>query len=1407
VFDTRKIEEALQKDASIYDYALLLRDADGSPPRYVAYVVPARMPSVAQVASRLGSNLPSTQMPYAVVPVSNLPLAARGCLDEASLCHIPVINDELVQRWREAVLKIPSVEKMVPVVSPQRTKGTLYHIDDLLPVSTENHRQTMASKREDPPATPTASPTAGISELSVSTGPALHRRADDPATLGGALRRAAERSPDLGIEYVQPDGSSVTQSYPDLLDAANRIASGLFDLGLRPGDRLLLQLERNQDFVEAFWACSLGGYVPVPISIASNYELGNATVQRLHNAWSMLDKPMVLTDSKLAPVLRRLADEAGLTGFLVLPVGDIRHGAGSVRDYLPDPDDVAILLLTSGSTGLPKAVMQSHRALLNRSLATAQLNQFTVDDVSFNWMPLDHVGGIVMFNLRDVVACCRQVHAPTAAILQNPLAWLDWIDRTGATNTWAPNFAFALVNEHAAKIASGSWDLSRMRFILNAGEAIVARTARRFLELLAPHGLPATAMYPAWGMSETCSAVTYSDSFSLDSTDDRDRYVEVGAPVPGIDLRIVGSRNDVLPEGEIGSLQITGVCVTSGYFKNPGLNQDVFTEDGWFVTGDLGLIKDGRLTITGREKDEIIINGINYTASEIEAVVDAVEGVQVSFSAACAVRPSGSDTDSLAVFFSPSNGAADHLGELLPLIRGRVVTGVGVAPTFVIPVKSEEVPKTAIGKIQRNVLKKRFEAGQFDDAVRGSDVALGNTNTLPDWFCERTWQRKEPRRRLPSSEGTVLFFVDAGEVSGQVASELARQRSIVSVEAGEGYERVDGHRYRIDPAAPEDYGKLCASLTADGFLVDQVVHCWTMVADENAPVSAEALMGLQTRGVFSVLLLIQSLAATHHADANIELLVCSTDLQAVADAGGIRFEHAPILGLIKCAFQEFPWLTGRHVDLQSTDRSALVSTILDELDVIEIEREVAYHDGQRFVKRLAKWDPTRVAVEPIPFRQGGTYVITGGLGGVGVEVARLLLTMFEARLLLMGRSPMTGRGTSADSRQAAEALRMLASLPGEVLYEAADVRDAAQVQAAVDRATTKWGCRVDGIIHLAGVLREELVIDTTREGLADAMAAKALGAMALHKVLQAQGGGLMISFSSLASTFGWATMAGYAAANAFLDHFAAAQDGRDGIRHYCFGWSTWDGVGMSVQSQLTDVGESRGYVAMSGRQALNSLLVALSRGKRQALIGLESCHPNVRRYTDLPPFGLEALTCFCQSKNPGPLPGSPESWQLPDAFNVGSTAQIRIVDEIPRTASGEIDFGSERLQVGSVSGASGSYVAPRTELERRLASILRELVGVPRLGVHDNLFHMGGDSLMATRFLNRVREITNVSLTLKQLFETPTVAGLAVLLQAAGAGTTETAKEREFGVDAERQDLISRLSDGDVDDMLEELLP
>ncbi|WP_097874429.1 AMP-binding protein [Streptomyces sp. ms184] len=532
-------------------------------------------------------------------------------------------------------------------------------------------------------------------------GPAVPTEVRD---LGETLVRAAETTTSPGICFVGDDGSETVLTYPQLLDGAARLLGGLRAAGVVPGETVVLQIAEPPALLTAFWACVLGGFVPMPVNAGATADQRATAPELLQRVWQGYGRPKVLTGpgQEIAPAVA--ADPQWPQALL----GDTdRLGSGAPESawHRAAPDDPAVLLLTSGSTGVPKAVTLTHRNVLSRTSATVRLNRLGAKTRSFNWMPLDHVGGLVMFHVRDVYLGCYQVHAGIEWVLGDPLRWLEGIDRHRADTTWAPNFAFGLINDLADRLAGRSWDLSCLRYIMNGGEAVRSGVVRRFLELLAPLGLPRDAMWPGWGMSETSAGVADCEFWAVNAGDDR--YVPVGRPQPGTSLRVVDERNRIVPVGTTGLLQVSGASVTSGYYRNPGQNRQSFT-DGWFRTGDLAYVRDGILTVTGRADDVIQLGGVTYHGHEIEARVEELDVVVPSYTVACPVTGPESGTEELAVFFHPRAGTEPAVAART--VRDQLARTLGVAVAHTVPVGREDVPKTGIGKLRRAQLREQFES-------------------------------------------------------------------------------------------------------------------------------------------------------------------------------------------------------------------------------------------------------------------------------------------------------------------------------------------------------------------------------------------------------------------------------------------------------------------------------------------------------------------------------------------------------------------------------------------------------------------------------------------------------------------------------------------------------------------------
>ena len=1125
-------------------------------------------------------------------------------------------------------------------------------------------------------------------------------------SLGNALRRAAGGAG--GIGYLERNGYS-RQSYGELVEEAERILGGLRGRGLKAGDKVILLLESNRDFIGVLWGCFLGGMVPVPLSIPP----GRGELAKPIKAWELVEGALIVCGEPFREGLKEPGRRENGKNRQAATVEELRSGTRDERWHESKGGDLALLLLTSGSTGRPKAVMLTHRNILSRSAGTAQLNGFGAQDISFNWMPLDHVGGIVMFHLRDVYLGCEQLHAPTELVLENPLQWLDWMEQYGVSVTWAPNFAYALINEQQEELGQRKRDLSRLRFILNGGEAIVSRTARRFMELLEPHGLRADAMHPAWGMSETSSGVTYSNRFRRETTRDEDLFVAVGEAIPGIAVRVVDGQGEVSAQGTIGSLQVKGATVTQGYYRQEEITREAFTADGWFKTGDLACVQEGQLTITGREKDVIIINGINYYCHDIETVVEEVPGVEISFTAACPFRRSGDNTDLLVIFFSPASGRSDPLSTLVRNIVSAVVQKARVSPDAVVALPKERIPKTAIGKIPRSGLRDQWLAGELD-AVRLREAPAAAPG--PDWFFRKAW-RPEELGTTGNRPGNILLFADADGVAEAVREEMgSRNGKSFLVYRGTEFRRRNDGAFEIDGRNPAHYLELWSKLESEGFAFNSIGHFWNCGPATEPPASLAELKEQVAEATLGVLFLIQALARAKKTEEELLLTVVSNQVQSIHPGDTPAYARSPLLGLLKVASDEIPWLNCRHVDLPFGKAAARAAKLASECQNFEEKREVAYREGKRLVWGLEKVAAPEPGAAARAIRQRGNYLVTGGLGGIGGVVTRSLIERFDVRLLLIGRSALPpesewGRATGIVAERIA-AWKALQALSPHVVYRACAITDEAALSRIVAEMENRWQSPLDGIFHLAGTYHETLLAEETPEGLDRAFEPKIYGTWVLHQLAKERPQCLFVSFSSLISAFGGYLTGAYSAANNFLDSFAAYQQRETKVAGRSLLWSSWKGTGMSRGVEAREALRLRGYIELEPGPALESLFGALTLPEPNLLIGVDGQNAKVRRFL------------------------SPDS----------------IASQTPSPAQEE-----------------NAPVEPRTETERHLARIWCGLLKRPTIGIRDNFFEIGGKSLLAARMFAQIHKEMGLGLPLATLFSFPTIEQLARVVEQRGA--------------------------------------
>jgi acyl-CoA synthetase (AMP-forming)/AMP-acid ligase II len=587
------------------------------------------------------------------------------------------------------------------------------------------------------------------------------------------------------ITYINGVDSEIEISYADLYDRSLSILHQLQEKGLKAGDELIIFTKDNIAFIDIFWACLFGGIIPVPVAIGISDEHRSKLFKifnKLKNGYFIANNDSIERLANYAESHDSISIFKNLKSKTIL-IEEISIDTNKGTIHQSQPEDVAFIQFSSGSTSDPKGVVLTHNNIITNLHAIYISTAYTDNDISLSWMPLTHDLGLIGFHLNMLACNINQCLIPTDLFSRRPLIWMQKTSSKKATILCSPNFGYKHYLKALGDKSLDNIDLSNVRVIYNGAEPISVDLCDEFLTKLSKYGLKQNTMFTVYGLAEATLAVAFpipgekhrtvyidrhqcriSDqvSFIDKKHDDALAFAIEGKPVLDCQVKITGDNNTTLNEDTIGEVQIKGLNVTQGYYMNEQANMTALTGDGWLNTGDLGFLHNEELIIIGRTKDIIFAHGQNYYPHDIENIALQHEQIELGKIVAYGVRKDKEQRDELIIFILYRKDI-ENFAVLAREVAKIINEQSGLEADHIIPVN--RIPKTTSGKVQRRLLGDEYINGDYDELISQLNSLSASAHVAVDE--DMTAREQELKEMCQSVSNDIILnindnFFDAG---------------------------------------------------------------------------------------------------------------------------------------------------------------------------------------------------------------------------------------------------------------------------------------------------------------------------------------------------------------------------------------------------------------------------------------------------------------------------------------------------------------------------------------------------------------------------------------------------------------------------------------------------------------------
>ena len=609
---------------------------------------------------------------------------------------------------------------------------------------------------------------------------------------------------------------------------------------------------------------------------------------------------------------------------------------------------------------------------------------------------------------------------------------------------------------------------------------------------------------------------------------------------------------------------------------------------------------------------------------------------------------------------------------------------------------------------------------------------------LDEWFYIPSWKRfqlPKPHGKKVLAEHKLrwLVFLDECGFGAKLVRRLQQEgQRVTTVKVSTKLSQVGEEAYTINAQAQEDYQSLLKELRATERAPDTIVHLWCLTSAEGNYTGSDVLEISQNLGFNSLLFLTQAID-DQLAPEPVQIKVISNNLQEVTGEEVLFPEKAILLGPCRVTSQEYPNIQCTSIDMllpkADAEQEQLLDLLMEELSTKTSEPIVAYRGKHRWVQIFEAIRLQKTAELKTRVRENGVYLITGGLGGIGLTLAEYLSQTVRAKLVLIARTILPARDEWDEWLKTHDAqdtisrkirnVQSIEELGAEVLVLSADVSDMIQMKAAIAQTYDRFG-PIHGVVHAAGVAGGGIMQLKTLETAEGILAPKVNGTLVLAKLLNESKLDFFVLCSSIDSVLGGVGQVDYCAANAFLDAYAHKHNSKNGA--ISINWCAWQEVGMAVNTAVPE---------------------DLKEEREQSL-----------KFGILPEEGKEAFSRILDSSFPQVVVSTQDF--LPRMDLSKKSVASGSVEKTMETASLKPTYARPNL--------SSVYVVPGNPTEQTIAEVWQQVLGIEKVGIHDNFFDLGGHSLLVAKVIAHLRSAFPVEFPMGSLFERPTVHLLSKMI-------------------------------------------